>query len=125
MKALAYYLALPFLYLVSALPFWLFYGVADFFYILLYYVIGYRKKVVMQNLQNSFPKKSKTELKILEAKFYRYLCDLFLETFKTLTISRKNALKHCKLDEASLLLFNNYALQNKSVIIVMGHYGNW
>jgi len=124
-KILVYYLCLPFLYLLSVLPFWLFYGVADFFYVLLYYVFGYRRKVVMQNLRNSFPEKNDTELKKLEAKFYRYLCDLFLETFKTLTISRRDILKHCVMDEQALAVFNKYAAENKSVIIVMGHLGNW
>lgn len=125
MKALIFYIALPFLYLLSILPFWLFYGVADFFYVMMYYVIGYRRKVVMQNLRNSFPAKSEAELKKIEREFYRYLCDLFLETFKTLTISKSAMLKHCHMDEKSLAIFNTYAEQNKSVIIVMGHFGNW
>ena len=124
-KALGYYLALPFLYLLSVLPWWIFYGVADFFFVLLYYVIGYRRKVVMRNLRNAFPKKSEAELKKLEARFYRYLCDLFLETFKTLTISKSSMLRHCQLNESALALFNRYAEANKSVIIVMGHFGNW
>jgi len=81
--------------------------------------------VVMQNLRNSFPDKSEAELKRLQARFYRYLCDLILETFKTLAISRKAMLKHCAMDEASLALFNKYAEQKKNVIIVMGHFGNW
>ncbi len=79
----------------------------------------------MQNLRNSFPEKSDAELKKLRAKFYRYLCDLFLETFKTLTISRKSMLKRCKLDIAGQKLFEKYAAENKNLIIVMGHYGNW
>lgn len=124
-KGFVFYIALPFLYMLSALPFFLFYGVSDFFFVLLYYVIGYRKKVVMKNLENSFPEKSKSELKKLEARFYRYLCDLFLETFKTLTISKKSMLKHCQLDEDALKLFNSYAEKNQNVIIVMGHFGNW
>lgn len=125
MKALGYYLALPFLYLLSVLPWWIFYGVADFFFALLYYVIGYRRKVVMQNLRNAFPAKTAHELKKLEARFYRYLCDLFLETFKTLAISKSSMLRHCRLNESALALFNRYAEANKSVIIVMGHFGNW
>lgn len=125
MKALGYYLSLPFLYLLSALPGWIFYGVADFFFALLYYMIGYRRKVVMRNLRNAFPAKSEADLKKLEARFYRYLCDLFLETFKTLTISKTSMLRHCRLNENALALFNRYAEANKSVIIVMGHFGNW
>lgn len=124
-KALVYYISLPFLYLLSVLPFWLFYGVCDFCFVLLYYLIGYRKKVVMQNLQRSFPDKSPAELKKMEAKFFRYLCDLFLETFKTLTISKAAMLERCKLNDKALALFNDYAAKGQNVIIVMGHYGNW
>ncbi len=79
----------------------------------------------MQNLRNSFPGKSEKELKKLEAKFYRYLCDLLLETFKTLTVSKSSMLKKCKMDAAAIKVFNDHAAQNKSVIIVMGHFGNW
>src|ERR1700733_8554384 len=98
MQAIAYYIALPFLYLISLLPYWLFYGFSDVIYFLLYYIIGYRKEVVMQNLKNSFPEKNEKELKKLRRKFYRYLCDLMLETFQTLTMSRKFSLKRFKLD---------------------------
>lgn len=125
MKALTYYLTLPFLYLLSILPSWIFYGVADFFFVLLYYVIGYRRKVVMQNLRNAFPEKTAPELKKLEATFYRYLCDLLLETFKTLTISRNAMLRRCRLAPQAHAIFDAYAQTGQSVIIVMGHFGNW
>lgn len=122
---IGYYLALPFLYLISILPWWLFYGISDVVFFLLYYVIGYRKKVVWQNLKNSFPEKSDRELKLIMRRFYRYLCDLFLETFRTLTMSSSYALKHCSLDPKAKALFDRYQEEKKSFIIVMGHYGNW
>jgi KDO2-lipid IV(A) lauroyltransferase len=87
--------------------------------------MGYRKKVVFANLRNSFPDKSDAEIKAIQKRFYRYFCDLFLETFKTLTISRASMLKHCSMDPAAEALFNGFAQENKSMIIVMGHYGNW
>jgi KDO2-lipid IV(A) lauroyltransferase len=98
---------------------------SDFIYFLLYRVVGYRKKVVFDNLKNSFPEKSHYELKKIEKDFYRYLCDLFLETIKTLTISRSEAVKRCKFNAKTTLLFNELANKNQSCIIVMGHYGNW
>lgn len=125
LKALVYYICLPFLYLVALLPFPLLYLKADAFYVLLYYVIGYRKKVVMENLRNSFPQKSEAELKALSKAFYRYLCSLFLEIFKTLTISKKRMLQRCVLDPSAKDLFDEYAKKDQSVIIVMGHWGNW
>jgi KDO2-lipid IV(A) lauroyltransferase len=122
---LTYYIVLPFIYLISLLPFPLFYGVCDVIFLLLYYVIGYRKKVVLQNLQNAFPDKSAKELEQIRRRFYRYFCDLLPETFKTLTISRAAAIRRCRLTAEAQSLFDGYAAENKSIMIVMGHYGNW
>lgn len=125
MSAIIYYLTLPFIYLLSLLPFPLLYLISDGVYILIYYVFGYRKMVVHTNLVKSFPEKSAAEILALEKKFYRYYCDLLLETFKTLTISPKTMLKHCSMDADADKLFKQLAAENKSIIIVMGHKGNW
>jgi KDO2-lipid IV(A) lauroyltransferase len=122
---ISYYVALPFIYLLSLLPFRLLYLLSDVFFLFLYHVVGYRKKVVFQNLKNSFPEKSDAELNAISKSFYRYFCDLFLETFKTLTISRPSMLKHCSMDPAALALFERFAAAGQSLIIVMGHKGNW
>lgn len=107
------------------MPFPILYFVSDFFYILLFYVIGYRKEVVFQNLKASFPDKSELEILQLQRQFYRYFCDLFLETFKTLTISKQNMLRHCSIEEKSLVLLNKLADEKQSVLLVLGHKGNW
>ena len=124
-SAVGYYLAYPFLYLLSISPFWLLYFLSDLLYLLFYYIIGYRKEVVLENLSNAFPEKNKNEIKDLSKKFYKYLCDLFLETFKTLTISEKEMLKRCRMTEQAQLVFAKPAAEGRSVIIVMGHFGNW
>lgn len=125
MQALIYYLTLPFIYLLSLLPFRILYFLSDGVYVLLFHVIGYRKKVVLKNLRNSFPEKSEQEIKVICKKFYHYFCDLTLETFKTLTISKQKMLKHCSLDAKAKALFDELAAENRSIIIVMGHKGNW
>jgi KDO2-lipid IV(A) lauroyltransferase len=125
MQGLIYYISLPFIYLLSILPFPILYRVCDGFYFILYYVIGYRKKVAMQNLRNAFPDKPEAEIKRMCKDFYHYLCDLFPESFKTLTISRKSMLKHCTLSPAAKDIFDRYHHEGKSIMIVMGHYGNW
>src|SRR5258708_37426203 len=106
-KNIFYYLTLPGIYLVSILPFPLLYLVSDGLFVFIFHIWGYRKKTVFRNLSRSFPYKSKSEIKALQSQYYRYLCDLFLETIKTLTISAKTMLKHCRLDDASLRLFEN------------------
>ncbi|MFI5204347.1 MAG: lysophospholipid acyltransferase family protein [Flavobacteriales bacterium] len=112
MKAVVYYISLPFIYLVSVLPFPVLYGFSSFVYVVLYHLTGYRKKIIIQNLKNSFPQKTDKEIRYLARKFYRYFCDLFLETFKTLTISRKNMLRHCTMTPEALAVFTKYAAEN-------------
>jgi len=123
--ALIYYLVLPFIYLLSLLPFPVLYLFSDLLFPLFYYVIGYRKKVVFKNLRNAFPEKTDKEIKKIAMAFFHYLCDLFLETFKTLTISKETMLKHCAMDPDAEALFAKMAAENKSIILVMGHMGNW
>lgn len=77
----------------------------------------------MKNLRNSFPGKSEYELKMIEQKFYKYFCDLILETLKSLTISPKSLRK--RLSFTNLEVFQKYYDQHQSIIIVMGHLGNW
>lgn len=107
------------------MPFRILYVLSDGVYGLLFYVTGYRKKVVLKNLRNSFPEKTQEEINIICKKFYHYFCDLTLETFKTLTISKEKMLKRCSLEPGAKILFDQLAATNQSVIIVMGHKGNW
>ena len=123
MQALSFYLTLPFIYLLSILPFGVLYAISDFGFFILYYLIKYRRKVVMENMKNSFPQKSVKELQELEKKFYRYLCDLIVENIKSVTISKAQALARCKI--LDLTLFEKLYAENKNIILVLGHYGNW
>jgi KDO2-lipid IV(A) lauroyltransferase len=123
MAAVVYYLSLPLIYLVSWLPFPLLYLLSDFMYLLIYRVIGYRKEVVFTNLKNSFPEKTASELLEIQRKFYRYFCDLILETLKTLTISPEAVRKRVSLGDISA--FKRFKKEGRSVIMVLGHFGNW
>jgi KDO2-lipid IV(A) lauroyltransferase len=123
--ALIYYIGIPFIYLLSLLPFPVLYFISWLVYGLLYHIIGYRKPVVMENLRNSFPQKSEQEIKKICKAYYRYLCDLFLETFKTLTISEATMLQHCSMSKEGQELFNKLAADGKSIVLVLGHFGNW
>lgn len=125
MSAIAYYLLLPLIYIISMLPFRLLYLVADGVYVLLYYITGYRKKVVLQNLRNAFPEMSDADIRQTCKDYYHYLCDLFLETFKTLTISKEAMVRHCSFTPETVQLFHRLAEEKKSILLVMGHKGNW
>ncbi|MEN3322113.1 lysophospholipid acyltransferase family protein [Mariniflexile soesokkakense] len=123
MQLLAYILIYPILWLVSILPFKLLYLVSDGVYVLLYYIIGYRKKVVYSNLKLVFPDKPEKELALIQKKFYQHLCDMFLEMAKTMTISESELKKRFVLLNPEE--FQRLELQNKSVLLMYGHYASW
>lgn len=123
MGAVSYYLALPFIYLVSYLPFRALYLLSDLMFLLLYRVVGYRKTVVTANLERSFPDRSADEIRAIRRDFYRYFCDMSLETLKTLSISPR-ALNE-RFSRGDLSAFEHFHRKKQSVIIVMGHFGNW
>jgi hypothetical protein len=123
MAAIGYYIALPFIYAIAWLPFPLLYLLSDLLYLLVFRVIGYRREVVLTNLRNSFPGKSEAEIKAIADGFYRWFCDLVLETLKTLTMSPRSVRERVTFEGAEIL--RAYAERGQSVILVLGHYGNW
>ena len=88
MRFIAYLIAYPFLWCISMLPFKLLYLFSDFTYLIVYYVIGYRKITVRENLALALPHLSAEERLSIEKKSFRHLCDMFLEMIKTMTISK-------------------------------------
>src|SRR6187549_955793 len=88
-----YYLVYGFMYLISLLPFFVLYGISDFFAFLLDRVIKYRKDIVLHNLQIVFPGKSGEERQKIAKQFYQYFADSFVETIKFLSISKKQMLR--------------------------------
>jgi Kdo2-lipid IVA lauroyltransferase/acyltransferase len=123
MNLITYRFTAVILYLLSLLPFPVLYFLSDILYGFLYYIFKYRRKVVFSNLQNSFPEKSKSEIELIEKRFYRYLADLMLESIKTLTISAKELKKRFVFKNIEIL--KKHLQNDKSVIAVSGHYGNW
>jgi len=120
MSFLLYYLILK---PISFLPFWILYGLSDFFYLIFYKILGYRTRVVKINLTNSFPDKSPKEIKEIQSKFYHHFCDLIVESIKIFSLSEEEALKRMKVVNPELP--NSYYEQGKNIMIVGGHYGNW
>lgn len=116
-------LALGLLYLVSLLPFWLLYIIADGIFVILYYVVRYRRKVIDNNLENSFPEKTKTERDTIRKQYTRYLASMMVETIKLLTISQKEVTKRVKVPNPELI--TEAFAKGQSVIGILGHYGNW
>src|SRR5690554_2383447 len=108
---------------LSHLPFGALYCISNIVYFLLYYIVGYRKKVVRENLQNSFPELLDKERAIIEKKFYKHFADFLIESTKSLSISNQDIQERCALINPELV--HKYYDQGKDVIVLCGHYNNW
>ena len=111
------------LVLFSRLPLKVLYFFSDVFSLLNYYIIGYRKKVVFENLKNSFPEKTEPELRRIQKEFFRNFGDFMVETLKAFTISSEELEKLVTYE--NLDFFEKAYLQKKNAIILTGHTFNW
>ena len=119
---MAYKIVYPIFYVLSLLPYRVLYGISDFFYLIMYHIVGYRKKVVRKNLSSSFPEKTSQELKEIEHGFYHWLCDYFVETLKLLTVSDETLLKHIEFRNAEQI--EEYYDKGQTCAAILGHYCN-
>lgn len=99
------------------------YILSDILFFFIYYIVGYRKKIVKKNLNLSFPYKTEKERLTIEKQFYHHFCDYFVETIKLFHISDQEIAS--RMIFKNIELVNQYAKQGKSVIMYLGHYGNW
>lgn len=111
------------IYLVSIMPFPILYLLSDFMYLVLYKIVGYRTKVVRENLRKSFPHKSKEELRQIEREFYRFLPDVILEALKMRTITPKQLNKRFTIENPQEL--KRHFAEGRAVVGVTAHYANW
>lgn len=123
LQRLVYYLFRIFVGLFQFLPFWLLYAFSSGIYFLLYYILRYRRKVVWDNLSKSFPEKSAEELTQISKDFYNHLTDLFIESLKGFSLSKKQLLDRFDIKDPDFI--RSYYHKNQSIIVLMGHYGNW
>ena len=123
MNKILFYIFYGINWVVTLLPLKVLYLSADFLYIILYHIVGYRRKVVATNLSNSLRGKSPDELKTIEKKFYRHLCDMFVESLKLTHMSEKEIIRRMKMTNPEV--FADIYSKGKSAFLMLGHYGNW
>ena len=123
MAALGYYIFYAFNWIITFLPLRILYIFSDLLYFVLYYIVSYRRKVVAENLKNSFPEKSDAEREVIGKKFYRHLADLMVETFKLTHMSQKSQNK--RFTYTNLEIIDKLREEKRDVIAVLGHYNNW
>jgi KDO2-lipid IV(A) lauroyltransferase len=123
MKKTASTIGILLLNCLSLFPLTILYLLADLTYYLLYYLIGYRRKVVEENLTNAFPEKSKEELTAISKKYYRHLSSLMVEIIKMSAMSSAELQR--RIQFKNLHLMQNYLDAGTGVLGCSAHYGNW
>ena len=117
---LIYYVVFCSWYLLSLLPLALLYVISDILYYPTYYLVRYRRPIIRQNLQNSFPDKDEREIVKIEKKYYRFLCDCIMEDIKLFSITRRNL--------TNRMTFGGDDMKRTGknfCFVYLGHYGNW
>jgi Kdo2-lipid IVA lauroyltransferase/acyltransferase len=112
-----------FLRLLARIPLAGMYIISGVLFLLIYYVIGYRKKVVLDNLKHAFPEKTEEERKQTARRFYRHFSDLVLETIRMNRINKEELKKRMKVRNPEVI--NRFFEQGKSVVVLTMHYNNW
>lgn len=123
MQLLIYLIVYPILWSISILPFRLLYIFSDCVCFLVYRIIGYRKKVVRQNLALALPHLSDKERLTVEKKFYSHMCDMFLEMIKTMTISQAEINKRYAFSNPEV--YNGLESKGKSIALMCAHYASY
>lgn len=120
-----YYIIYGLLYFFSLMPWFIMYGISDLLAFLTYYVFGYRKEVVMDNLAIAFPEKSVTDRKQIAKQFYRNFFDTLAETIKMIFASDEQLSERFLPKEEMLEKMRFFVRQGKNVQIQAMHNFNW
>ncbi len=123
MRYLVYLFIYPILWCISILPFRFLYVLSDFIFIIIYYIVGYRKKLVRNNIKITLPHLSDKERLEVEKKSFRHMCDMFLEMIKTMTISESDMNKRYVF--SNLKLFKEVEQEKKSIALMIAHYASY
>ncbi len=109
--------------LLAELPFFVLYKISSLLKVIVFDIFGYRKDVIERNLSQSFPDKTEKEITAIISKFQLHLTDVIVETLKCCTITKTELQSRFVFENPELL--NRYHEQGRSIITVLGHYGNW
>ena len=120
---LAYYLMRGAIASLSLLPFCVLYFISDMLYYVVRYIVRYRRKVVKENLANSFPEKSEDERRTIEKQFYHHFCDMIVEWIKTYRMSYDDILKHVEFENRDAMA--NLIKEGRNMMFASSHKGNW
>ncbi|MDE7382236.1 MAG: lysophospholipid acyltransferase family protein [Muribaculaceae bacterium] len=109
--------------LIGALPLRMLYCISDFLAWLARDVVKYRRRVVDENIDSSFPQLPWSVRRSISRQFYNFLGDYFMETLHLSSMSEKEMRRRLQVEGIEEV--NAAFAEGKSVILYLGHYCNW
>ena len=123
MMRLVYLLVFGLLYLLSFLPLRALYVISDGFYCMVYFLVGYRRRLVRRHLADCFPEKDEAERRKIDRGFYHWFCDYLVETIKLFSMSERQIRRRMVFEGHEAI--NADFSKGQSVGLYLGHYCNW
>ncbi len=116
-----YYIVYAFLYLLSLLPFFIWYPISTSIAAILR-KMKYRKEVILYNLRTAFPQKTEEEIQAICRQFYIRFTDSMVDMLKLMSMSKKELQKRAFMDVSSML---PYLQEGRQIIIMASHLFGW
>ncbi len=108
---------------VAVMPYWVkYYVIENLLFVLLFYCLRYRRRVVTENLRGSFPEKSEAELRTIRRRFYRTLAEIFVDTVDLAHMSEAKAREAVGVGNLEEHLRE---VRGRDWIAMTAHFGCW
>ena len=107
----------------SRLPLRALYGFATFLYLLAFYVVRHRHRVIREQLEKVFPDASGAAREAIHKQFLRNFCDVMVEVLKSVTMSEGDMCARVQI--LNLDVARRHLDAGRSIMFVTSHLGNW
>jgi KDO2-lipid IV(A) lauroyltransferase len=108
---------------LSRLPMWALYAFSTLLYVLAYYVVRHRQRVINDQLAQVFPAMSAAQRAAIHKRFLKNFCDVLVEVLKSLSMSAADMTARVRVQNIALV--REYLDAGKSVMLVTSHLCNW
>lgn len=108
---------------ISRLPFGVLYKMSDVIAFTLNHIVGYRKKVALKNISESYPNLTPGQHREILDKFYRNFSDYIVETIKLLHITDEEILSRMTFEGVEMM--DRFLGEGRSIVAYFSHCGNW
>ena len=109
--------------LFSRLPMRALYALSTFLYLLAFYGVRHRHRLIREQLERVFPDWSIAERKVIHQRFLKNFCDVMVEVLKSVSMAEVDMCAHVNM--LNIELARRYLDADQTVLFVTSHLGNW